>query len=179
MLGQLRQSRRARCVQMIQNAGLVFGDGISSFVLAHMLTMAGEKDGWIGLQETSDSRVEHRWEGVANGLSCQTKCAFRQLRRFLDEWRLRRLPELPTNRDLAKGGVAAGNFRGSIGVVKSRFLHRVEMHMYHQWKFRRTKNDDGNSAKSSIDVAGIAGCPFGAVHHLRVGGDGGASLAGG
>src|SRR4029077_15664562 len=71
---------------MIQNAGLVFGDGISSFVLAHMLTMAGEKDGWIGLQETSDSRVEHRWEGVANGLSCQTKCAFRHLRRLLDEW---------------------------------------------------------------------------------------------
>jgi hypothetical protein len=42
-------------MQMIQNAGLVFGDGLSSIVLPHMLTMAGEKDGRIGIQEASDS----------------------------------------------------------------------------------------------------------------------------
>jgi hypothetical protein len=72
VLGQLRQSRRTRCVQMVQNAGLVFGDRFPSFVLAHMLAMAGEKDGWIGIQETSDSRVEHTRDGVTNGLICQT-----------------------------------------------------------------------------------------------------------
>ena len=46
--------------------------------------------------------------------------------------------------------------------------------------FAGIKNDDGNSAKRSTDLAGIdgAGCPFGAVHHLRVSGDGRTSLAG-
>ena len=66
-------------MQMIQNAGLVFRDGVPPFVLAQMLTMAGEKDSRIGIQETSDlpvERVQHRCESVADGLICQTNlCA--------------------------------------------------------------------------------------------------------
>jgi len=58
---------------MIQNTCLVFSDGLSGFVIAHMLTMASEEDGRIGIQETSDSRVQHRRESVAKGLICQTK----------------------------------------------------------------------------------------------------------
>jgi hypothetical protein len=61
-------------MQMIKNAGLAFSDGFSSFVLAHMLAMAGEKDSRIGIQETSDPRVHHRREIVTNGLMYQTKC---------------------------------------------------------------------------------------------------------
>lgn len=39
-----------------------------------MLTMAGEKDSRISIQETSDSRVHLKREIVTNGLMCQTKC---------------------------------------------------------------------------------------------------------
>src|ERR1700737_2164905 len=54
MLGQFRQSRWARCMQMVENAGLVFRDRFPAFVLTQMLTMAGEKDRRIGIPETSD-----------------------------------------------------------------------------------------------------------------------------
>ena len=63
-------------MQMIENAGLVFRDRFSSFVLAHVLTMAGELDSRISVQETSDSRVHVTREIVTNGLMCQTKCFF-------------------------------------------------------------------------------------------------------
>jgi hypothetical protein len=52
---------------------LALRDAFSRFVFAHMSTMTGEKDGRIGIQETSDSRVQHRREIVTNGLMCQTK----------------------------------------------------------------------------------------------------------
>ena len=60
-------------MQMIQDTGLMFGDGFPSFVLAHVLTMAGEKDGRVGIQQTSDSRVQHTRQTAAKGLICQTK----------------------------------------------------------------------------------------------------------
>ncbi|MGA7892784.1 MAG: hypothetical protein WCA49_06155, partial [Candidatus Sulfotelmatobacter sp.] len=60
-------------MQMIQDTGLALSDSLSSFVLPHMLTMAGEKDGWISIQKTSDSRVYHTWQRVAKCLTCQTK----------------------------------------------------------------------------------------------------------
>jgi hypothetical protein len=54
------------------------------------------------------------------------------------------------------------------------------MHIYHVSSFRRSKHDDGNRAKRSIDVAGIggAGSLFRTERDLCVGGDGGTSLAG-
>jgi hypothetical protein len=60
-------------MQMIQDTGLMFGDGFPGLVLPHVLTMAGEKDGRISIQETSDSRVQHTRQTAANGLICQTK----------------------------------------------------------------------------------------------------------
>ncbi len=55
-------------------SALVFSDGLSGFVIAHVLTMASEEDGRIGNQDTSDSRVQHRRKSVAKGLICQTTC---------------------------------------------------------------------------------------------------------
>ena len=60
-------------MQVVQDAGLMLGDGLSGFVFANMLAMAGEKDGWVGIQEAPDSRINHRREDAANGLMCQTK----------------------------------------------------------------------------------------------------------
>ena len=37
---------------MVQNAGLMFGDASSSFILAYMLTMARQKDGRVSIQQT-------------------------------------------------------------------------------------------------------------------------------
>jgi hypothetical protein len=45
----MREIHRARRVQMIEDAGLVFGDAFAGFVLAQMPAMAGEKDGRIGI----------------------------------------------------------------------------------------------------------------------------------
>src|SRR5207253_11415344 len=59
---------------MVQNAGLMFGDASSSFILAYMLTMARQKDGRVSIQQTSDSGVQHNRQGAANGLMCQTNC---------------------------------------------------------------------------------------------------------
>src|SRR5438445_965734 len=59
-------------MQMVQNAGLMFGDASSSFILAYMLTMARQKDRRISIQQTSDSGVQHNRQGAANGLMCQT-----------------------------------------------------------------------------------------------------------
>jgi hypothetical protein len=66
-------------MQMIQDTGLMFGDGFPSFVLAHVLTMAGEKDGRVGIQQTSDSRVQHTRQTAAKGLICQTKTILRKI----------------------------------------------------------------------------------------------------
>src|SRR5260370_38632596 len=54
------------------------------------------------------------------------------------------------------------------------------MHKYHEWRFRRARDDDRSGVKSSNDAAGIdgPGSLFRAVHDLRVGGDSGTSLAG-
>jgi len=62
---------------MVQNAGLMFGDASSSFILAYMLTMARQKDGRVSIQQTSHSGVQHNRQGAANGLMCQTNCFLR------------------------------------------------------------------------------------------------------
>src|SRR5437762_9708077 len=64
-------------MQMVENAGLMFGDASPSFILAYMLTMARQEDGRVSIQQTSDSWVQHNRQGAANGLVCQTNC-FRQ-----------------------------------------------------------------------------------------------------
>jgi hypothetical protein len=54
------------------------------------------------------------------------------------------------------------------------------MDIYHEYRFRRIRNDDRNSAKRSIDAGGVdgAGSLSRDVHHVRVGSDGGTGMAG-
>ena len=73
VLGQLRQSRRASRMQVIENTGLVPGDNFPGFIVAYMFTMTSEKNRGIGIQEPRDSRVQHRRESAADGLISQTK----------------------------------------------------------------------------------------------------------
>src|SRR5271163_894950 len=57
---------------MVQNAGLMLGDGLAGLVFSQVLTMAGEEDCRISIEQTSDFQVQHGLQSEGNSLKCQT-----------------------------------------------------------------------------------------------------------
>ena len=67
VLGELRQRRWPRWVEMIEHAGLALGNALAGLVGAKVAAMAGEEDVRIGIEHPLNCRVQHRQQGAGIG----------------------------------------------------------------------------------------------------------------
>ncbi len=67
VLGELRQGRWPRWVEMIEHAGLALGNAFARLVGAKVAAMAGEEDGRVGIEHPLNSRIQHRQQGAGIG----------------------------------------------------------------------------------------------------------------
>src|SRR5262249_17500443 len=73
VLRQFVERGRPCWVQMIEYAGLVFGNGVPGRILAQVPAMAGNKNRWVGCEQSPYLRVQHSGEATRDGLIDQTK----------------------------------------------------------------------------------------------------------